>query len=44
MLCLASGIADLKARLARIVVGYTYDEKSPSRPDSSALRAPWQRS
>ncbi len=27
VLCLASGIADLKARLARIVVGYTYDEK-----------------
>ena len=27
VLCLASGIADLKARLERIVVGYTYDEK-----------------
>ena len=27
VLCLASGIADLKARLARIVLGYTYDEK-----------------
>ena len=27
VLCLASGMADLKARLARIVVGYTYDEK-----------------
>ena len=27
VLCLASGISDLKARLARIVVGYTYDEK-----------------
>ena len=27
VLCLASGIADLKARLARIVVGYTYDEQ-----------------
>ena len=27
VLCLASGLADLKARLARIVVGYTYDEQ-----------------
>ena len=27
VLCLASDITDLKARLARIVVGYTYDEK-----------------
>ena len=27
VLCLASDIADLKARLARIIVGYTYDGK-----------------
>ena len=27
VLCLASGIADLKQRLGRIIVGYTYDEK-----------------
>ncbi len=27
VLCLSESIADLKARLARIVVGYTYDEK-----------------
>jgi formate--tetrahydrofolate ligase len=27
ILCLADGIADLKERVARIVVGYTYDEK-----------------
>ena len=26
VLCLASSISDLKARLARIIVGYTYDE------------------
>ena len=27
VLCLASDIVDLKARLARIIVGYTYDDK-----------------
>ena len=27
VLCLSSGIADLKARLSRIVVGYTYDDE-----------------
>ncbi len=27
ILCLATSISDLKARLARIIVGYTYDEK-----------------
>ena len=27
VLCLASSISDLKARLSRIIVGYTYDEK-----------------
>ena len=27
VLCLASDITDLKARLARIIVGYTYDDK-----------------
>lgn len=27
VLCLSESIADLKARLARIVIGYTYDEK-----------------
>ena len=27
VLCLSSGISDLKARLARIIVGYTYDGK-----------------
>ncbi len=27
VLCLSSGLADLKARLGRMIVGYTYDEK-----------------
>ena len=31
VLCLASDITDLKARLSRIVVGYTYDEKPGHR-------------
>ncbi len=33
VLCLATGIADLKARLARVIVGYTYpDAEGVSRP------------
>jgi len=33
VLCLASGISDLKARLGRIIVGYTYDEKPVTAGD-----------
>ena len=36
VLCLASSIADLKARLARIIVGYTYDEKPVTAGDLKA--------
>ena len=36
VLCLASGIADLKARLARIIVGYTYDGKPVTAHDLKA--------
>ena len=32
VLCLASDITDLKARLGRIIVGYTYDEKPSPLP------------
>ena len=36
VLCLASSIEDLKARLARIIVGYTYDEKPVTAGDLKA--------
>lgn len=39
VLCLASDISDLKARLARIVVGYTYDEKPVTAGDLKAAGA-----
>lgn len=37
--CLASDIADLKARLARIVVGYTYDDQPVTAGDLKAVGA-----
>jgi len=37
--CLASSIADLKARLGRIVVGYTYDDKPVTAADLKAVGA-----
>ena len=37
--CLASSIDDLKARLARIVVAYTYDEKPVTAGDLNAVGA-----
>ncbi len=37
--CLASSITDLKARLSRIVVGYTYDEKPVTAGDLGAVGA-----
>ena len=39
VLCLASNIADLKARLARLVVGYTYSGKSVTAGDLKAQGA-----
>ncbi len=36
VLCLASDIMDLKARLARIIVGYTYDDKPVTAHDLKA--------
>ena len=36
VLCLASSLSDLKARLARIIVGYTYDEKPITAGDLKA--------
>ncbi len=36
VLCLADGLADLKARLGRIVVGYTRDEKPVTAADLKA--------
>ena len=39
VLCLASDINDLKARLARIIVGYTYDEKPVTAGDLNAQGA-----
>ena len=36
VLCLSSSLADLKARLARIIVGYTYDEKPVTAGDLKA--------
>ena len=37
--CLASSIADLKQRLARIIVGYTYDNKPVTAADLKAVGA-----
>ena len=37
--CLASSISDLKERLARIVVGYTYDDKPVTAGDLKAVGA-----
>lgn len=37
--CLASSIADLKARLSRMVVGYTYDDKPVTAGDLNAVGA-----
>ena len=37
--CLANGIADLKERLSRIVVGYTFDEKPVTAGDLKAVGA-----
>lgn len=39
VLCLASDISDLKVRLSRIVVGYTYDEKPVTAGDLKAAGA-----
>ena len=39
VLCLASGIPDLKARLSRMIVGYTYDEKPVTAGDLKAAGA-----
>jgi len=36
VLCLATSITDLKARLARIIVGYTYDERPITAGDLKA--------
>ena len=36
VLCLAGSISDLKARLARIIVGYTYDQKPVTAGDLKA--------
>ena len=37
--CLASSITDLKARLARVIVGYTYDDKPVTAGDLKAVGA-----
>ena len=39
ILCLASSLADLKARLARIIVGYTYEGKPVTAGDLKAAGA-----
>ncbi len=39
VLCLSSSISDLKARLSRIIVGYTYDEKPVTAGDLKAAGA-----
>ena len=39
VLCLASSISDLKARLSRIIVGYTYDEKPVTAGELKAAGA-----
>ena len=36
VLCLSNSLADLKARLARIIVGYTYDERPVTAGDLKA--------
>lgn len=36
VLCLSSGLADLKARLGRMIVGYTFDEKPVTAADLHA--------
>ncbi len=37
--CLATGITDLKERLSRIIVGYTYDDKPVTAGDLNAVGA-----
>ena len=37
--CMASSVSDLKARLARVIVGYTYDGKSVTAGDLKAVGA-----
>ncbi len=39
VLCLASSITDLKERLSRIIVGYTYDDKPVTAGDLKAVGA-----
>ncbi len=39
VLCLATSLKDLKARLARIIVGYTYDDKPVTAGDLKAAGA-----
>ncbi|MBO6053252.1 MAG: formate--tetrahydrofolate ligase, partial [Clostridia bacterium] len=39
VLCLSTSIADLKARLSRIIVGYTYDDKPVTAADLHAAGA-----
>ncbi len=39
VLCLSDSISDLKARLSRIVIGYTYDEKPVTAGDLKAVGA-----
>ena len=39
VLCLANSIADLKARISRIIVGYTYDNKPVTAGDLKAAGA-----
>ncbi len=39
VLCLADSLSDLKARLSRIIVGYTYDEKPVTAGDLKAAGA-----
>ncbi|MGI5963789.1 MAG: formate--tetrahydrofolate ligase [Lawsonibacter sp.] len=39
VLCLATGLNDLKQRLARIIVGYTYDDKPVTAADLKAQGA-----
>ena len=39
ILCLASSITDLKERLSRIIVGYTYDDKPVTAGDLKAVGA-----
>ena len=39
VLCLSTSLADLKARLSRIIVGYTYDDKPVTAADLKAAGA-----